>query len=54
MSGMEKRRRSLGRGLSSLIPNTEPLSTRVEEEKNKQNVAEWPLRNIADVTSQVV
>ena len=46
MSGMEKRRRSLGRGLSSLIPNTEPLSTRVEEEKNKQNVAEINVETI--------
>ncbi len=46
MSGMEKRRRSLGRGLSSLIPNTEPLSTRVEEETNKQNVAELSVETI--------
>lgn len=46
MSGMEKRRRSLGRGLSSLIPNTEPMSTRVEEELNKKNVAELDVESI--------
>lgn len=46
MSGMEKRRRSLGRGLSSLIPNTEPLSTRVEEDINKKNVAELDVESI--------
>jgi len=46
MSGMEKRRRSLGRGLSSLIPNTEPLSTRVEETTHKQNVAELDVESI--------
>ena len=46
MSGIEKRRRSLGRGLSSLIPNTEPLSTRVEEAPTKQNVAEINVETI--------
>ena len=46
MSGMEKRRRSLGRGLSSLIPNTEPLSTRVEEPSHKQSVAELDVESI--------
>jgi ParB family chromosome partitioning protein len=46
MSGMEKRRRSLGRGLSSLIPNTAPLSTRVEEETSKKSVAELDVESI--------
>jgi len=46
MSGMEKRRRSLGRGLSSLIPNTAPLSTRVEEEISKKSVAELDVESI--------
>jgi hypothetical protein len=43
---MEKRRRSLGRGLSSLIPNTEPLSTRIEEDTNKKSVAELDVESI--------
>ncbi len=46
MSGLDKRRRSLGRGLSSLIPSAEPMSTQVETHTSKQSIADIHVESI--------
>lgn len=46
MSGLDKRRRSLGRGLSSLIPSAEPMSTQVETLTSKQSIADIHVESI--------
>lgn len=46
MSGMDKRRRSLGRGLSSLIPSAEPLSVTTEAPGGSQSIADIHVESI--------
>jgi len=46
MSGMDKRRRSLGRGLSSLIPSAEPLSVTTETPSGSQSIADIHVESI--------